>query len=147
MPNSPIIGQNIPAVQDTFAGFDILPNQLTPHGFCLFWEPKLIVLFVASNLLIAGAYFTIPAQLAIMQRRGLTDMRPWKLWLFVVFIFSCGVSHLLNIVTIWLPWYYIQAAVDVWTGIASYFTACVLTLALREFKRHPQAALQDKYDG
>jgi len=38
---------------------------LTPHGFCLLWDPRLIWAFALSDAGIALAYFTIPLALAI----------------------------------------------------------------------------------
>ena len=40
------------------------PTGLTPHGFCLAWEPGLIWLQAASDLVIALAYYSIPLALA-----------------------------------------------------------------------------------
>jgi hypothetical protein len=39
-------------------------TNLAPHGLCLLWRPELIWLHVASDGLIALAYFSIPIALA-----------------------------------------------------------------------------------
>src|SRR5260370_30797749 len=48
-------------------------SMFSPHGICLSWEPELIWLHVASDALIAMAYFSIPFALAIFvsERRDL----------------------------------------------------------------------------
>jgi uncharacterized membrane protein len=46
------------------------PSELTPHGFCLLWEPGLIWLHSISDVLIALSYFSIPlAMMAFLRRR------------------------------------------------------------------------------
>jgi hypothetical protein len=46
---------------------------LTAHGFCLSWDPALLSLRVASDLLIGLAYFSIPLALTafVIRRRDL----------------------------------------------------------------------------
>ena len=40
-------------------------SMFAPHGICLLWEPQLIWLHVASDVVIAAAYFSIPVALSI----------------------------------------------------------------------------------
>ena len=37
-----------------------------PHGYCLFWQPWLVILFAGSDLLIFLAYSAIPVALMIV---------------------------------------------------------------------------------
>ena len=37
-------------------------SGLTPHGFCLLWEPGLIWSHALSDLAIGCAYYTIPSR-------------------------------------------------------------------------------------
>ena len=81
------------------------PTGLTPHGFCLLWQPGLIWTYAISDGVIALSYFSIPLALAAIarQRKDLV-FRP-LLWLFAAFIMLCGATHWLDIVTLWLPAY------------------------------------------
>lgn len=102
------------------------PSGLTPHGFCLLWDPTLIWTYAASDIGIGVAYFTIPLALAIFvqQRRDLV-FRP-IFWLFVAFILLCGATHWLDVLTLWVPAYGLEAIVKAMTAIVSLVTAIVL---------------------
>ncbi len=108
-------------------------SDLTPHGFCLGWEPGLLWLTAGANLLIAGAYFCISAAgVALMLRRRSV---PYKLViaLFAAFISACGVTHLLTTITLWLPLYWLSGAVDAVTASLSIVTAILIWPVLDKF--------------
>jgi signal transduction histidine kinase len=99
---------------------------LTAHGFCLLWQPGLIWTYAASDALIALSYFTIPLALAeIARRRSDLVFRP-LLWLFAAFILLCGTTHWLDILTLWVPAYGLEAVVKAATAAVSVFTAVAL---------------------
>src|SRR5690349_7399854 len=81
---------------------------LIPHGFCLLWEPGLIWTHAVSDTGTAVAYFSIPLALDAFarQRRDLV-FRP-IFWLFAGFVLLCGSTHLLDVVTLWVPAYELQ---------------------------------------
>jgi hypothetical protein len=55
-------------------------SGLTPHGFCLLWEPGLIWTYAISDTAIALAYFSIPvALIAVARQRRDLVFRP-LLW-------------------------------------------------------------------
>lgn len=102
------------------------PSGLTPHGFCLLWDPTLIWTYATSDIGIGIAYFTIPLALAIfVQRRRDLVFRP-IFWLFVAFILLCGASHWLDVLTLWVPAYGVEAIVKATTAIVSLITAIAL---------------------
>ncbi len=102
------------------------PNGLTPHGFCLLWEPWLIWSHAIANLTIALAYFTIPVVLASFawRRRDLV-FKP-VFWLFAAFILLCGTGHLIDLFTLWVPAYRLDAVVKLSTAAVSLATAMAL---------------------
>src|SRR6478752_3307589 len=90
-------------------------TMFSPHGICLLWEPELIWLHVASDALIAAAYFSIPAALSIfVSRRPDVDFG-WVFWAFALFIMACGVGHVMSIITLWYPVYGIEGIVKAMT--------------------------------
>jgi len=103
-----------------------IPNEFMPHGHCYLWTPGLLWTYVFSDSLIAASYFTIPvALLSFVRKRA--DLRfNWIFVLFSLFIFLCGATHLISILTIWEPAYYLDAFVHSLTGIASGITAIML---------------------
>lgn len=122
------------------------PVGLTPHGFCLLWEPGLIWTYAVSDSVIALAYFTIPAALAVLahRRRDLV-FRP-LFWLFAMFILLCGTTHLLDVVTLWLAAYRLEGAVKAATAGVSILTAVMLWRLLPQALSLPsQAQLRGAY--
>jgi signal transduction histidine kinase/CheY-like chemotaxis protein len=111
---------------NSFARLLTDPSGLTPHGFCLLWDPTLIWTYAVSDIGIGVAYFTIPLALAIFvqQRRDLV-FRP-IFWLFVAFILLCGATHWLDVLTLWVPAYGLQAMVKAMTAVVSLVTAITL---------------------
>ena len=99
------------------------PSGLTPHGFCLLWDPQLIWTYAVSDIGIGLAYFSIPLALGIIahRRRDLV-FRP-LFWLFATFILLCGTTHFLDVVTLWIPAYGIEALVKTATAAVSIVTA------------------------
>jgi two-component sensor histidine kinase len=58
------------------------------------------------------------------QRR---DLRyGWVIYLFVAFILACGATHLLSILTLWVPAYGVEGLVKLLTAVLSIVTALVL---------------------
>ena len=112
---------DVPAIASEF-----LPSDLSPHGFCLAWDPALLRLHVASDAAIALSYYSIPLALAYfaMRRRDLAFS--WVFCLFAFFILACGTTHVLDIWTLWNADYATQGVVKAVTAAASVLTASLL---------------------
>ena len=97
-----------------------------PHGHCYLWKPDLLWTFFLSDSIIAVAYFSIPFSLMyFVSLRG--DIKfNWVFKLFSAFIFACGLTHALDVWTIWYPDYWIQAFAKAITAAASLLTAILL---------------------
>jgi len=114
--------------------------DFTPHGFCLAWQPGLIWLHAASDLLTAAAYYSIPAAiLVVLSRRRDVQFRPVIL-LFAVFILACGTTHLMSVVTLWVPLYWLEGTVKAVTAALSVVTAILLWPLLPRLLNMPSAA-------
>jgi len=111
-----------------------------PHGMCYMWRPSILAVHVASDLLIALAYFTIPFTLLYFVRKR-ADLRfTWIFLSFAIFIVACGLSHVMEIVTIWYPAYWLSGAIKVVTALASIMTAVLLIKLVPSALRFPTAA-------
>ena len=77
--------------------------SLTPHGFCLSWEPGLMALHIVSDGIIAASYFSIPLAIMVLLLRRGDVVFSWLGWLFVLFIMACGATHVMGIWTLWHP--------------------------------------------
>ncbi len=100
-------------------------GNFMPHGMCYMWRWDLLLLHVGSDLLIAGAYFSIPAAMLVLVKRR-PDI-PRKIFLlFVGFIMLCGITHVISIIVVWHPIYAIQGIFKLATGVVSVATAVYL---------------------
>lgn len=97
-----------------------------PHGHCYLWKPELVWLHVVSDSLIFLAYVSIPATLVYFVRRRKDLPFDWMFMCFGVFIVSCGLTHLMEVWTLWNPSYWLSGGVKVVTAIASLCTAALL---------------------
>lgn len=99
-----------------------------PHGYCLFWQPWLVALYAGSDALIFLSYAAIPIALVLFLRRRPDIRYRGLVALFAAFILLCGISHLVSIVTLWVPVYPLHGLVKLVTGLVSAVTAVVLFL-------------------
>lgn len=101
-----------------------------PHGYCLLWKPWLVGLHAVADFLIFTAYAAIPVAIAIfVRKREDLQFKPLAL-LFAVFILMCGLTHLLQIVTLWQPVYETQGWLKGATAAASVAATIVTFLLL-----------------
>jgi diguanylate cyclase (GGDEF)-like protein/PAS domain S-box-containing protein len=100
--------------------------QFIPHGYCLSWQPKLMLLHIGADLLTALAYSTIPLVLLQFTRRRKDLQFRWIFILFGVFIMACGLTHLMSIWTLWFPDYLADGLLKAFTALASIGTALAL---------------------
>ena len=115
-------------------------SGLTPHGFCLLWDPTLIWTYAISDVGIGLAYFSIPLALIVfVRRRPEIVFRP-LFWLFATFILLCGLSHWLDVLTLWVPAYGLEAFVKAATALVSLVTAMSLWRLLPEALAIPSPA-------
>jgi PAS domain S-box-containing protein len=110
---------------------DFQSNAFHPHGYCFLWQPTLVGLYVGADLTIGLSYLAISATLLhlVRQARG---MLPFS-WLFVafgLFIVSCGLTHFMDVVTLWYTAFWVSADVRVVTALASFATAVALPRAV-----------------
>ena len=101
-------------------------NRFMPHGHCFMWRPDLLWTNVIADGLIALSYVSIPFTLLYFIHKRKDVPFDWMLAAFGVFILACGTSHVMEILTIWQPYYWLSALVKVITAMASVVTAILL---------------------
>lgn len=101
-------------------------KDFIPHGYCLAWSPGLLWLHAISDLLIAFSYYSIPLSLIYFIRQRKDLPYPWLVGLFAGFIVACGTTHLLSIITIWIPLYWLDGFVKGITAIISLAAAAMM---------------------
>jgi signal transduction histidine kinase len=105
--------------------FNIVYNFM-PHGHCYQWLPSLLWLQVVSNSIIALAYFLIPFVLIYFVRKRTDLVFKMIFVLFGIFIVSCGTTHIMDIITIWYPYYWLDGFLRAFTALVSIFTGIFL---------------------
>jgi signal transduction histidine kinase len=115
--------------------------SLTPHGFCLSWEPGLMALHVVSDAVIAASYYSFPLAFAVLLCRRRDVSFGWVGWLFACFIMACGTTHVMAIWTLWQPVYLGEGAVKAVTAFASVMTAITLWPLLPRIVSLPSPAV------
>ncbi len=105
----------------------LFSSDFMPHGHCYLWKPGLVWLQVLSNLFIGVAYVSISATLLYLTRRMKSSLPfEWVYIAFGIFIVSCGITHFMDILTVWTPTYWLDGAIRAITAFASVVTAVLL---------------------
>ena len=108
----------------------IFGGEFMPHGHCYLWTPSMVWTQVAANASIGLAYVSISATLAALVRRVRLPFS-WVYIAFGTFILACGLTHFMDVVTVWHPIYWADAGVRVVTAVASVSTPGVLVTRIR----------------
>src|SRR5207253_2119339 len=90
--------------------------SLMPHAVCWSRDPSLIWTMAVTNAITFVSYFSICFTLFYMARRTRRSIYgEWGFFLvgFALFIVACGSTHLMEVVTTWIPVFW----VDSWTNI------------------------------
>jgi PAS domain S-box-containing protein len=119
-------------------------GEFMPHGMCYLWQPGILALHVVSDSFIALAYATIPFTLLYFVRKRSDLQFNWMFVCFAVFIVACGATHVMEIVTIWSPLYWLSGSIKAITALASVPTAFLLVKLLPEALRLPSPSVLRK---
>jgi signal transduction histidine kinase len=111
----------------------LFSSNYVAHRYCYLAQPGLVWTNVTMDGLIGASYALIFACLFWIANRlrGVPDLRGY-LWIFIsfgIFIVACGATHLMEIVTIWIPVYPLSATVKVICAAASVPTAILFAIA------------------
>src|SRR5258708_35655615 len=97
-----------------------------PHGMCFLWQPELIALHVASDSLIALAYYSIPIALIYFVNKRTDLAFPTIFVLTGLFILACGTTHIMGVWTLWFPDYRLDGGIKAVTALLSIGTAIAI---------------------
>jgi signal transduction histidine kinase len=115
----------------------LFESDFMPHGHCYFWKPEVLWTNVIGDATIVLAYFTIPFALYYFISKRKDIRYPGIFILFALFIFSCGLTHLLDIISVWIPIYRFEGLLKLFTGIVSITTAAFLIKAIPDLLKLP----------
>jgi two-component sensor histidine kinase len=115
-------------------------DEFMPHGHCFLWRPDLMSLHIASDAIIALSYYSIPFALIYFAFKRPDILFRWVAVLFGAFILACGTTHILGIVVIWDPIYWIDGWVKAITAAVSLATAIVVWRIMPQALATPSTA-------
>jgi signal transduction histidine kinase len=123
----------------------IFSSRFLPHAFCYAGDPALIFVHVVSDALIWLSYVAIAGTLVYLVRQLKKDVPfQWMFLAFGLFIVACGFTHLMEIVTLWKPVYWLSAYVKIITALASVITAVTLPTLIPRIKDMAQSAARSR---
>ncbi|WP_448987747.1 sensor histidine kinase [Luteitalea sp.] len=97
------------------------------HGYCYLWDPWLVSAHVGADVAIGAAYVAIAATLLALVRRTRGALPySWMFMAFGTFIVACGLTHFMEVWTLWQPVFWLSADLKLITAVASVTTAVVL---------------------
>lgn len=108
-----------------------------PHAVCWRDDPHLIWTMVAANAITALSYLTICLTLLYLVRHTRRVLaRDWIYFAvgFALFIVACGSTHLMEVVTTWLPFFWLDAVANVLTALLSAWVAVALIGRVRALR-------------
>src|ERR1700759_4289604 len=105
---------------------ELFSSRFMPHGHCYLWTPGLVWLHAVSDGLVAVAYTSIPFTLYVFSRRRRDIPFNWMFLLFAAFIIACGLTHYMEIWTLWYGTYWLSGVIKAVTALASVPTAILL---------------------
>jgi signal transduction histidine kinase len=100
--------------------------SLMPHAVCWNRDPQLIWTMAAANAVTFLSYLSICFTLIYLARRTRRSIhQEWVFFLvgFALFIVACGTTHLMEVVTTWIPVFWIDAWTNIVTAVASGYIA------------------------
>lgn len=115
----------------------LLASDFLPHGVCMRWQSDVILLHVVSDSAIALAYFCIPGMLYYFIRRRPDVSFHWIFLAFSLFIVCCGLTHFMDVVTLWYPLYRLAGILKALTAAASVGTAISVASLMPRFLKLP----------
>ncbi len=106
-----------------------MSSSLMPHAVCWSQDQNLIWTMVVTNTITFISYSSICFTLFYLARRTRRSIhRDWGFLAvgFALFIVACGSTHLMDVVTTWIPVFWIDAWTNIITSILSGYVAVQL---------------------
>lgn len=111
--------------------------QWFPHGYCLAWDWRVILLNVFGNVLTFMSYVTLSILVIrawhLDQLPSIMTTASAPMW--AAFIWSCGFTHMMHVFTTYQPAYWLETTALLLTGTISATTAIMTIVRVRHYKR------------
>ena len=103
--------------------------------------PILVNGFYVTNAIIAASYFSILVGLVYLVKKRNDLPFNWIFFGFAAFILSCGTTHLLHIVVLTYPLYYLELLADIVTAMTSVIVAVSFWILMPHILKIPSLTL------
>lgn len=113
-------------------------EYFVPHGHCFLWKPGMLGLHAVANALTAISCFAIAVTLLGGARRRPAPA-PLALYAGATLFATSGLTHVLDLVVVWNPIYWVQGGLRALAAVAAIVTAVTLP---RLFAARPRSAHQ-----
>jgi signal transduction histidine kinase len=105
----------------------LLSTNFLPHAYCYLYDKQLIALHVGSDAIIWVSYVAISCTLVYLVRKTRREIPfSWMFLAFGLFIVACGFTHLMEVIVLWKPLYWLAGDLKLLTALASVVTAIAL---------------------
>ncbi|MBW4418011.1 MAG: response regulator [Myxacorys californica WJT36-NPBG1] len=115
---------------DFFSAF--FSTNFIPHGHCYLWKPSLVWLHLSSDALTALAYYSVAVAIVYFtnERKDL-PAKTVTLLIGYFFVFAlCGTTHLMGVVTLWHPVYWVSGLIKSINAVWSFYAFTFLLIPL-----------------
>ena len=110
----------------------LFSTNFIPHGHCYLWKPGLVWLHLTSDALTTLAYYSVALAIVYFryERKDLPVQTVMLLVGFFLIFALCGTTHLMEVVTLWYPIYWVSGLIKAVTGAWSFYTFTFLLIPL-----------------
>lgn len=122
-------------VSKSFDAADLSPRWYPINGI-----PNVDWLQKSSDLALIGVYFAIPCVLTFFLLRRQDIPVPQVIWLFVVFILSCGIRHAVEAMIFWWPTNQYAGLIKAITSLVSWSSVAAILYYTPKLLSLPQIA-------
>ena len=105
-------------------------DRYLPHSICLAENSSLLATMAGSDAVIAFSYFSIPLGIMYFVKERQDLEFKWVANLFILFILWCGITHVTDLVTLWIPIYELQATAKFVPALVSVLTAVMIWVVI-----------------
>jgi signal transduction histidine kinase len=112
-----------------------MSTSLMPHAVCWSEDQNLIWTMAITNAITFLSYSTICATLFYLASRTRRAIhREWGFFLvgFALFIVACGSTHLMDVITTWIPVFWVDAWTSIITAVLSGYVAIQFIRRVRD---------------
>ncbi len=118
-------------------------NDYPARWTCGNWSSFEGWLHILSDWTICLAYVAIPMALFILVRRRKDIRFPFVIWLFILFILACGITHGFEAMIFWWPAYRLTGVLKAITAIVSVVTVISLVRVMPTALKIPSLFIEN----